>query len=124
VDEDRSVVAPVLVAFAVAGALAYLPVAVGRAGNFAPVHVTVAITLLAACFITPAIAGYFIGRSRDEARQLALIVLIVGLPAIVTFAMIASGVLIQSISPLLIVVFLIMFAALLGYVRGREGPVR
>ncbi len=89
-----------------------------------PVHVTVAITLLAACFITPAIAGYFIGRSRDEARQLALIVLIVGLPAIVTFAMIASGVLIQSILPLLIVVFLIMFAALLGYVRGREGPVR
>ena len=104
--------------------MAYLPVAVGRAGNLAPVHVTVAVTLLVACFITPAIAGYFIGRSRAEARQLALLVLMVGLPTVVIFAMIASGVLVRSLLAVLIVIFLIMFASLLGYLRGREGPVR
>ncbi len=123
-DEDRGVVAPVLVAFALGAAMAYLPVAVGRAGNFAPVHVTVAFTLLVACFITPAIAGYFIGRSREEARQLALIALIVGLPAVVMFALLASGVRVPSLLPVLIVIFMIMFASLLGYLRGREGPVR
>ena len=123
-DEDGSVVAPVLVSFAVGAAMAYLPVAVGRAGNLAPVHVTVAVTLLVACFITPAIAGYFIGRSRAEVRQLALLVLMVGLPTVVIFAMIASGVLVRSLLAVLIVIFLIMFASLLGYLRGREGPVR
>lgn len=123
-DEDHGVVAPVLVGFALGAAMAYLPVAVGRAGNFAPVHVTVAITLLVACFVTPAIAGYFIGRSRQEARQLALIALIVGLPAVVLFALMASGVRVPSLLPVLIVIFLIMFASLLGYLRGREGPVR
>ncbi len=123
-DEDRNVVAPVLVGFAVGAAMAYLPVAVGNAGNFAPVHVTVAITLLVACFITPAVAGYFIGRSHAEARQLALLVLVVGLPAVVMFSLLASGVQVRSLLPVLIVIFLIMFAALLGYLRGREGPVR
>jgi hypothetical protein len=124
VKEDRSVVAPVFVAYAVGAAMAYLPVAVGKAGNLAPVHATVAVALFSACLLTPVIAGRLIGRSHDESRELALLALMVGLPAVVSFSLLASGVNFHSLLPLLLIIFTVMFGSLLGYVGGRDGAAR